>query len=66
MEPWSAVERLDCNSLAAKIVSPDSRFIQTAHRHRHVAPQPLNDLDHQPLGTAGVQAEHDLENARLG
>src|SRR5262249_19237480 len=44
--------------------SPRAGLVETADGHRVGAVQPPNGLDHEPLGPAGREVQHDLQDAR--
>ena len=59
-----AAERGDRMPARLELVGPRACLVETAHRHRHIAPQAPHQLHHQPLGSAGIEAEDDLQHAQ--
>ena len=55
-------ERDDVDVVLAKPFAPCAFLVETAHSHRELWPQALDELDDEPLRAARVQAEDDLQD----
>jgi hypothetical protein len=56
-------ERRHGDALRLQSPSPGARFVKATDGRRDGRAQPRCELEHQPLGAAGIQAQDDLEDS---
>ena len=61
-EAFPAPKRDDGDVVVPKPFAPCAFLVETAHGHRELWPQALDELDDEPLGAARVQAQDDLQD----
>ena len=54
----------DGHATVLKFRRPGAAFVQTAHPHRDLVVEPFDQLHHETLSTAWMQAEDDLKDAK--
>ena len=64
-EPAAALERHDLDAVRFELSRPDAGIVKTTHHRRSAILQSARQLDHQPLRAARIEAQHNLQDARL-
>jgi hypothetical protein len=62
LEPLAAAKGGHTDVLAPQHLAPAASLIEATHGHRQLRTKPSHELDHEPLGSAWIEAQNHLQH----